>query len=156
MIISSEVIASWKVFIFKLFPSHYYNKKICTYVYKLWCNQIGTVPKLDLFHKPTTYEQQFISSEQITTFARHEYGRVRIFRIKIWSLVQKLYSPSKSVNFPTVPIWLHHTVNKIEKKYFSKKSYIYFQLCLYNIYMIITQCTMYKQCDAIRSEQFQN
>ena len=30
------------------------------------------------------------NSEQIITFARHEYGRVWVFRIKIRSLVQKL------------------------------------------------------------------
>ena len=37
------------------------------------------------------------------TFARNEYGRVGVFRIKFRSLVQKLYSLI-SVNFPTVPI----------------------------------------------------
>ena len=42
-------------------------------------------------------------SKQIITFARHEYGRVGVFRIKISC------SLSKSVNFQTVPIWLHHT-----------------------------------------------
>ena len=47
--------------------------------------------KTDRFHKPTTYEQQVLtSSEQKITFARHEYGQVGVFRIKKTSLVQKL------------------------------------------------------------------
>ena len=38
--------------------------------------------KTDTFHGPTTYELHvYKSSEQITTFARHEYGRVGDFRI---------------------------------------------------------------------------
>ena len=50
--------------------------------------------KTDTFHEPTTYEPHVYNtnSEQIITFARHEYGRVGVFRI------------SKSVIFSTVPI----------------------------------------------------
>ena len=43
-------------------------------------------------------------TERIIIFTRHEYERLGVFRIKIRSLVHK------SVNFSTVPIWLHHTV----------------------------------------------
>ena len=47
--------------------------------------------KTDTFHKPKTYERHVqTKNEQKTTFARHEYGRVGVFRIKIRSLVQKL------------------------------------------------------------------
>ena len=47
--------------------------------------------KTDLFHKPTTYEQQVLTSfEQKITFARHQYGQVGVFRIKKKSSVQKL------------------------------------------------------------------
>ena len=48
--------------------------------------------KTDTFHEPTTYEPHVYNtnSEQIITFARHEYGRVGVFRIKMRSLVQKL------------------------------------------------------------------
>ena len=42
--------------------------------------------KIDTFHKPTTKT----ISEEIMTFARHEYGQVGVFRFKIKSLVQKL------------------------------------------------------------------
>ena len=43
------------------------------------------------FHKPTTYELHvYTSSEQIATFARHEYGRVGVFRIKTRLLGKKL------------------------------------------------------------------
>ena len=44
--------------------------------------------KTDAFHKPITYEPHGLtSSEQIITFARHEYGQVGLFRIKMTSLV---------------------------------------------------------------------
>ena len=47
--------------------------------------------KTDLFYKPTTYEQHVLTSfEQKITFARHEYGKAGVFRIKMKSLVQKL------------------------------------------------------------------
>ena len=47
--------------------------------------------KTDTFHEPTTYERQVqTENEQKTTFARHEYGRVGVFRIKIRSLFLKL------------------------------------------------------------------
>ena len=37
------------------------------------------------FHKPTTHEQHVYTSsgQKITFFARHEYGRVKVFRIKL-------------------------------------------------------------------------
>ena len=45
----------------------------------------------DTFHKPTTYEPHvLISFEQKITFARHENGRVGVFRMKMRTLVQKL------------------------------------------------------------------
>ena len=47
--------------------------------------------KTDIFHKPTTYEKHVHTSyEQKIKLARHEYGRVGVFRIKMRSLVQKL------------------------------------------------------------------
>ena len=47
--------------------------------------------KMDLFHKPTTYEQHvYTSFKQKITFAWHEYGQVGVFRIKMRSSVQKL------------------------------------------------------------------
>ena len=47
--------------------------------------------KAETFHNPTTYEPHIAKhSDQIITFARHEYGRVEVFRIRIRSLVQKL------------------------------------------------------------------
>ena len=47
--------------------------------------------QFDTFHEPITYEPRVLTSfEQIITFARHEYGRVEVFRIKMRSLVQKL------------------------------------------------------------------
>ena len=52
--------------------------------------------KTDTFHKLTTYEPHVsINSEQIITFAVHEFGRVGVFRIKIRSLVQKFYPLEK-------------------------------------------------------------
>ena len=40
--------------------------------------------KTDTFHKPTTYElHAYTSSDQMITFARHVYGRLGVFRIKI-------------------------------------------------------------------------
>ena len=37
--------------------------------------------KTDLFHKPSAYEQHSETSfEKNKTFARHEYGRVEVFR----------------------------------------------------------------------------
>ena len=50
--------------------------------------------KGDTFHEPTTYGW--------------------IFSIKLSSLVQLSYSHWKSVNFPTVPIRLHHTVEEAQ------------------------------------------
>ena len=48
--------------------------------------------KMDIFHGPTTYEPRVqTSSEQITTFVRHEYGRVGVFRNKIRSLVRNQF-----------------------------------------------------------------
>ena len=48
-------------------------------------------PKTNTFHEPTTYEPRVKDeSEQIITFARQEYGRVEVFRIKMRSLVQEL------------------------------------------------------------------
>ena len=76
--------------------------------YALWCNQIGTVKKNWHFSWAYNLWTTYLE-DKIITFARHEYGRVGIFRIKMWSLVQS-YSLSKSVNFQTVPIWLYHTV----------------------------------------------
>ena len=47
--------------------------------------------KTYLFHKPTNFDQRVKTrSEQKITFARHEYGQVGVFRIKMKSLVQKL------------------------------------------------------------------
>ena len=47
--------------------------------------------KEDTCHEPTTYEPHVQTIfEQIITFARHIYGQVRIFRIKMRSLVKKL------------------------------------------------------------------
>ena len=47
--------------------------------------------KTDTFHGPITYEPHvYTSFEQKITFARHENGRVGVFRIKMRSLVQKL------------------------------------------------------------------
>ena len=47
--------------------------------------------KTNTFHEPITYEPHVKDeSEQIVTFARQEYGRVEVFRIKMRSLVQKL------------------------------------------------------------------
>ena len=44
----------------------------------------------DTCREPTTREPQvYTSSEQLITFARHEYGQIGVFRIKIRSLVQK-------------------------------------------------------------------
>ena len=55
--------------------------------------------KTDTFHEPTTYEPYTkTSSEQKLTFARHDYGRVGVFRIKMRSLVQKL-KPLKKCQF---------------------------------------------------------
>ena len=46
--------------------------------------------KTDTFHEPITFEPYAKTSfEQIITFAKHEYGRVEVFRINIRSLVQK-------------------------------------------------------------------
>ena len=40
--------------------------------------------KTDNFHEPTTYEPRVLTSSDIKiTFARHEYGRVGVFTIKI-------------------------------------------------------------------------
>ena len=47
--------------------------------------------KTDIFHKPATFKPHvYTSSERIITFARHEYERVGVFRIRMRSLVQKL------------------------------------------------------------------
>ena len=38
----------------------------------------------DTFHEPTAYEPNVQrSSEEIKTFARHEYGRVGVFKIEV-------------------------------------------------------------------------
>ena len=43
------------------------------------------------FHEPITYEPHvYTSSEQIVTIARHAYGRVEVFKIRMRSIVQKL------------------------------------------------------------------
>ena len=48
----------------------------------------GNSLKPDTIHKAATYEpHDYTSYEKITTYARHEYGQVRI---KMRSLVQKL------------------------------------------------------------------
>ena len=45
----------------------------------------------DTFHEPTTYEPYvYTSSEQMISFARHEYGLVGVFRIRMRSLVQNV------------------------------------------------------------------
>ena len=66
---------------------------------QVWCNQIETFT----FHEVTTYEPHVkTSSKQMIPFARHEYERVEIFRIKMSSSVQKLfllYLIETSVNF---------------------------------------------------------
>ena len=46
----------------------------------VWSNQIVTVQKPHVM----------TNSEEMKTFARHEYGRVRVFKIKMRSLVHKL------------------------------------------------------------------
>ena len=47
--------------------------------------------KTDIFHKPITYKRHVqTNNEQKTTFARLEYRRVGVFRIKISSLLPKL------------------------------------------------------------------
>ena len=47
--------------------------------------------KTDTFHEPITYELHvWTSFEQMITFARHEHGRVEVFRINLRSLYQKL------------------------------------------------------------------
>ena len=47
--------------------------------------------KTDTFHKPVTYKRHGqTNNEQKTRFARHEFGRVGVFRIKISSLLPKL------------------------------------------------------------------
>ena len=55
------------------------------------CNKIETVRKWTLFVSIQLMNPMFKTSfKQILTFARHEHGRVGIFRIKMRSLVQKL------------------------------------------------------------------
>ena len=51
-------------------------------------------------HEPTSLLNHLFekSSERILIFARHEYGRVGVFRIKMHSLVQKL-KPLKNCHF---------------------------------------------------------
>ena len=40
--------------------------------------------KTDIFHKPSTYEQDIKTiSQQEKTRVRHEYGRIEVFRIKL-------------------------------------------------------------------------
>ena len=47
--------------------------------------------KTGTFHKPITYGRHVqANNEQKTTYARHEYGRVGVFRIRIRSLLLKL------------------------------------------------------------------
>ena len=47
--------------------------------------------KTDTFQEPTAYEPYvYQRSKQMITFARHEYGRVGVFIIRIRSLVQKI------------------------------------------------------------------
>ena len=47
--------------------------------------------KTVIFHEPITYEPKVLKNfEVIITFARHDYGRVGVFRINMKSLVQKL------------------------------------------------------------------
>ena len=47
--------------------------------------------KNDIFHEPITYEPHVkTSSEQEVTFARHKYGQVGVFRIKMRLLVQRV------------------------------------------------------------------
>ena len=52
----------------------------------MWCNQIVKVLKPTLFMSLTDEPHVKTSSEQIITFARHEYGRVGVFKIKMRSL----------------------------------------------------------------------
>ena len=45
----------------------------------------------DTFHEPTNYEPHALtSSDKKITFARHRYGRVGVFKIKMRLLVLKL------------------------------------------------------------------
>ena len=47
--------------------------------------------KTDTFHEPKTDKSHvYTYSEQLINFARHEYGRVGVFRINMRSLAQKL------------------------------------------------------------------
>ena len=47
--------------------------------------------KNDIFHEPTAYKPNVKKTyEQKINFARHKYGRVGLFKIRIKSLVQKL------------------------------------------------------------------
>ena len=60
------------------------------YVYSVMQSDRNST-KTDTFHKPITYKRHVqTNNEQKTTFARHEYGRVGVFRIKISSLLPKL------------------------------------------------------------------
>ena len=52
--------------------------------------------KTDIFHKPTTYrEYVWTRSEQKKTFARHENGRVGVFRIKMRSFSSEVIASRK-------------------------------------------------------------
>ena len=75
------------VHITTLFPALYFAYKM----YYTMMQSDRNSSKTDTFYKPTTYEPHvYTSFDQMITFARHEYGRVGVFRIKIRSLVQKL------------------------------------------------------------------
>ena len=55
--------------------------------------------KTDTFHNPITYKRHVQTNiEQKTRFARHEYGRVGVFRIKISPLLLK-YQPLEKCQF---------------------------------------------------------
>ena len=58
--------------------------------------------KTDFFLKPTTCTQHvWPRYEQKITFARHDYGRIGVFRIQMRSFVQEL-QPLKKCPFSTV------------------------------------------------------
>ena len=66
--------------------------------------------KMDNFHKPTTYKPHVeTSSKQKITFARHEYGQVRVFRIRIRSLVQ-LFPSDCITQYGFKKVWLSYLV----------------------------------------------
>ena len=55
--------------------------------------------KTDTFHEPTANKSNVkTSSEELKTFARHKYGQAGVFKIEMWSIVQKL-EPLKKCQF---------------------------------------------------------